>query len=91
MQQITYEFSSIKIYRIKGTSLAFSLDAREEENITVIRFYEISSDEYTYTKIGMKTTPMRLYCAIKTHRRLICDIINSFISISPKHKQLLNQ
>ena len=89
MQQITYELSTIKIYRIKGTSLAFSLDTQEDQNLTVFRFYEISSDEHTYTKIGMKTTPMRLYCAIKTHRRLMSDIINSFISISPKYRQLL--
>ncbi len=91
MQQIIYEFSSVKIYRLKGTSLALSLDAQEEKNITVIRFYEISLDGYVYTKIGIKTTPMQLYCAIKTHHRLICDMINSFISMNPEYKRLLKQ
>ena len=85
--QIIYEFSPVKIYRVKDSNFAFSLQT--DSNITVIRFYEISNDGYTYTKIGVKTTPLQLYCALKIHRRIICDIINNFININPKYKCLL--
>ena len=87
MQQIVYELSPIKIYRVKGTSLAFSLDT--QESLTVLRFYEISADEVTYTKIGIRTSQIQLYSALKSHRRMICDIINNFIDTNPSYKHLL--
>ena len=91
MQEITYELSSIKISRIKNTHFAFSLDAQEEQSITIFRFYEISDDELTYTKIGMKTSPIRLYAAMKAHRKIIEGIIRNFLSINPKYRHLLKE
>ena len=89
MQKQVYSFMPVKILRIEGTSLAVSFEIDEKSSGTIIRLYQISDEEQTYKRIGLRTVPIPLYVAIKSHRRAISEVINKFMDVHPQYEYLL--
>ena len=91
MRQAIYVLDPVKIHRIEGTSLALSLETEEGKTSTTIRFYQVNDEEQTYKRIGLRIISTFVYVYLKTHRKLLSDIINGFIDLHPQYADLLRK